>query len=337
LLRETSGLRLGQQRYTPPAMSKSFATVIYALTIAFFAAFFIWPIAQTLGGAFLDADGHVTFAYVAEVFRNEIYLVGLRNAFFLGLASTVVTVAIALPLAFVTDRYDFPGKKALGALLLVPMILPPFVGAIGIRQILGNYGALNAMLTHLGLLGPGEVIDWLGRGRFWGIVALNALHLYPILYLNLTAALANVDPAMEEAAENLGCTGFRKFRRITLPLIMPGLFAGGTIVFIFAFTELGVPLIFDYPRVTSVQIFYGIKEIAGNPFPFALVVVMLVSTILLYLASKLLFGASSHAMMAKATVAGGARTTSGLAAWLCTLWWQASQRWRCFPISESFA
>jgi iron(III) transport system permease protein len=299
-------------------MSKSFATVIYALTIAFFAAFFIWPIAQTLGGAFLDADGHVTFAYVAEVFRNEIYLVGLRNAFFLGLASTVVTVAIALPLAFVTDRYDFPGKKALGALLLVPMILPPFVGAIGIRQILGNYGALNAVLMHLGLLGPGEVIDWLGRGRFWGIVALNALHLYPILYLNLTAALANVDPAMEEAAENLGCTGFRKFRRITLPLIMPGLFAGGTIVFIFAFTELGVPLIFDYPRVTSVQIFYGIKEIAGNPFPFALVVVMLVSTILLYLASRLLFGGSSHAMMAKATVAGGARTTSGLAAWLCT-------------------
>jgi iron(III) transport system permease protein len=298
-------------------MSKTFATVIYALTVAFFAAFFIWPITQTLGGAFLNADGGITFAYLAEVFRNEIYLVGLRNAFFLGLASTTVTIAIALPLAFVTDRFDFPGKKALGALLLVPMILPPFVGAIGIRQILGNYGTLNSVLTHLGVLGPDEVIDWLGHGRFWGIVALNALHLYPILYLNLTAALANVDPAMEEAAENLGCTGFRKFWRITLPLIMPGLFAGGTIIFIFSFTELGVPLIFDYPRVTSVQIFYGIKEIAGNPFPFALVVVMLVSTVLLYLVSKLLFGRSSHAMMAKATVAGGSRLARGIKGWLC--------------------
>src|SRR5688572_24458187 len=118
-------------------MSKSLAMVIYALTIAFFAAFFIWPIAQTLGGAFLDADGRVTFAYVVEVFRNQIYVEGLRNAFFLGLASTIATIAIALPLAMVADRYEFPGKKALGALLLVPMILPPFVGAIGIRQILG--------------------------------------------------------------------------------------------------------------------------------------------------------------------------------------------------------
>jgi iron(III) transport system permease protein len=147
-------------------MSKTFAAAVYALTIAFFAAFFIWPIAQTLSGAFVNADGRITFAYLAEVFRNEIYLVGLRNAFCLGLASTGVTVAIALPLAFVTDRYDFSGKKALGALLLVPMILPPFVGAIGIRQILGNYGALNSVLTHLGLLGPNEVIDWLGTADF---------------------------------------------------------------------------------------------------------------------------------------------------------------------------
>ena len=119
---------------------------------------------------------------------------------------------------------------------------------------------------------------------------MNALHLYPILYLNVVAALANVDPAMEEAAENLGCTGFRKFRKITLPLIMPGLFAGGTIVFIWAFTELGVPLMFDFTRVTSVQIFSGIKDIGGNPFPFALVAVMLVSHRAALRLSKLLFG-----------------------------------------------
>ena len=102
-----------------------------------------------------------------------------------------------------------------------------------------------------------------------------------------------------------------------MPLIMPGLFAGGTIVFIFAFTELGIPLIFDITRVTSVQIFYGIKEIAGNPFPFALVVVMLTSTVLLYAVSKLAFGNSSHAMMAKATTSGGARAIGPLAGGLC--------------------
>jgi iron(III) transport system permease protein len=283
------------------AMSKTFTWIVYLVTAAFFGCFFVWPIGTTVAGAFLDADGRITFAYVAEVFRNQIYLEGLRNAAGLATASTIGALALALPLAILADRYDFAGKKILTALLLVPMILPPFVGAIGIRQILGQYGVLNSALVHLGWVDAAQTVDWLGIGRFWGVVALNALHLYPILYLNLTAALANVDPAMEEAAENLGCTGLRKFRRVTLPLIMPGLFAGGTIVFIFAFTELGVPLIFDYSRVTSVQIFYGIKEIAGNPFPFALVVVMLAATALLYVVSRFVFGRSSHAMMSKAT------------------------------------
>ncbi len=163
------------------------------------------------------------------------------------------------------------------------------------------------------MLGAHQNVDWLGQGRFWGIVALNALHLYPVLYLNVAAALANIDPAMEEAAENLGCTGMRKFLKITLPLITPGVFAGGTIVFIWAFTELGVPLIFDYTRVTSVQIFYGIKDIGTNPLPYALTAVMLVATVLLYALSQLLFGrrANDLTMMAKATSQGGARTLTG--------------------------
>lgn len=300
-------------------MSKTFAWLVYALTLAFLGCFFIWPIGATLGGAFFDADRKFTFEFVAEVFRNRIYLEGLGNSLFLAIGSTALSFAIALPLAFVADRYEFPAKKLLTAVILVPMILPPFVGAIGVRQILGQYGALNAVLMHLGVLGANDTIDWLGRGRMWGVIALNALHLYPILFLNLTAALANLDPAMEEAAENLGCTGWRKFRRITLPLIMPGLFAGGTIVFIFAFTELGVPLIFDLSRVTSVQIFYGIKEIAGNPFPFALVAVMLVSTALLYAASKFFFGRTDHAMVSKATTASNVRTPSLALQWACAL------------------
>jgi iron(III) transport system permease protein len=98
---------------------------------------------------------------------------------------------------------------------------------------------------------------------------------------------------------------------------MPGLFAGGTIVFIWAFTELGVPLMFDYHRVTSVQIFNGLKDIGGNPFPFALVAVMLVSTVVLYVISKATLGRASHAMMAKATSQGGPRAISPLGGWLC--------------------
>jgi iron(III) transport system permease protein len=291
---------------------------VYALTALFFILFFALPIWETLGGAFRQPDGAFTLAYLAEVFRNPIYLEGLWNSVQMGVYSTALTLLIALPLAFLTDRCLFPGKGLFSALILIPMILPPFVGAIGVKQILGQEGALNALLEALHLLDPNHPIDWLGASRLGGVVVMNALHLYPILYLNLVAALANVDPAMEEAAENLGCTGFRKFRKITLPLIMPGLFAGGTIVFIWAFTELGVPLMFDFQRVTSVQIFSGIKDIGGNPFPYALVAVMLVSTVLLYALSKATFGRASHAMMAKATSQGGPRKVSPLAAWSCT-------------------
>src|SRR4029434_1556506 len=126
-------------------MSKPVLAVVYALTLAFFGAFFIWPVAQTVGGALFEGN-RVTFAVIREVFRNDIYVDGLRNAFLIALASTAATLLIALPLSFIADRFEFPGKKLLSALVLVPMILPPFVGAIGVRQILGSYGALNAAL-----------------------------------------------------------------------------------------------------------------------------------------------------------------------------------------------
>lgn len=299
-------------------MNRPIALSVFALTAAFFFFFFALPIWETVNGAFRAPDGSFSLAYLIEVFRNPIYLEGLWNSVLMAVLSTALTAAIALPLALLTDRFLFPGKSLFTALVLVPMILPPFVGAIGVKQILGQEGSLNALLIALGVLNADHPIDWLGASRLWGIIVMNALHLYPILYLNLVAALANVDPAMEEAAENLGCTGFRKFRKITLPLIMPGFFAGGTIVFIWAFTELGVPLMFDFQRITSVQIFNGIKDIGGNPFPFALVAVMLISTVLLYAASKLTFGRSSHAMMAKATSQGGPRQLPPGRAWLCT-------------------
>ncbi|WP_438483468.1 ABC transporter permease [Oleiharenicola lentus] len=299
-------------------MSKNFARLVFGFTLVFFAVFFLWPILQILKGGFIDADGKLTFAYLASLLTDPIYLGGLANSFLLALTTTTFALLIAMPLAFITDRFVFPAKGFLGSLILVPMILPPFVGAIGIKQILGQYGALNAFIIDLGLRPEGWTFDWLGANQFLGIALVNAFSLYPIIYLNAVAALANIDPAMEEAAENLGCVGFRRFFKITLPLIKSGLFAGGTIVFIWAFTDLGVALIFDYSRVTSVQIFYGLKDIGGNPFPYALVAVMLFSSVAFYAIGKGLFGRDSYAMMAKATSSGGPQALPKGRAWLCT-------------------
>ncbi len=299
-------------------MSHSFARTIVALTAAFFAAFFFWPILQILKGGFIDPDGHLTFAYLSALATDPLYMQALANSFLVACTTTTLALVIALPLAWMSDRYRFPGKTALNALVLLPMILPPFVGAIGIKQIFGQYGAFNALLIAVHLRPAGWTFDWFAASQFWGVVLVEALSLYPIFYLNAVAALANVDPAMEEAAQNLGCTGFRRFRRITLPLIRPGLFAGGTIVFIWSFTELGTPLIFDYAQVTSVQIYYGLQEIGGNPFPYVLVTMMLASTVVLYALGKGFFGRESPAMAARATSAAGPRALPRGRALLCT-------------------
>jgi iron(III) transport system permease protein len=273
-------------------MKRSTAIGLTVFVSAVFAVFFLYPALMVVGEAFRDREGGFTLAYVFEVFRNPVYVEGLRNALMLGVASTLASLLIAFPLALLGHRYDFAGRKVLGALILVPLVLPPFVGAVGVKQMLGVEGAFNALFIKLGMMDAAAPFDWLAEGRFWGIVAMNALHLYPILYMNIAAALTNLDPAMEQAAQNLGCPPWRRFWRITLPLTMPGVFAGGAIVFIWSFTELGVPLVFDYTRVAPVQVFDGIKDLGGNPMPYALVAVILVISALVFAVSKVMLGRS---------------------------------------------
>ena len=242
----------------------------------------LWPLAEGVRGAFVSGNGQLTFAYVATVFRNPIYLEGLRNALAIAVFSTAIAGVFGIGAALLLHRYQFPGRRLLAALVPLPLVVPPFVGAVGMKYLLGRAGALNALLERLGVGDPNAPVDWLREGRFAVVVALTALHLYPIVYFNVQAALAGLNAEMEEAARSLGCRGLRLFRKVTLPAILPSVFAAGSIVFIWAFTELGVPLMCDFSRVTSVQIFSGLKDIGRNPFVYALVVVVLVTTVLLY-------------------------------------------------------
>lgn len=285
-------------------MRPSRARILFSVCILLFGALFLWPVLKIVIGGYLH-QGQFSLQYVAAVFQNPIYIEGLRNSLMIAIGTTTLTLLIGIPLAWVNIRYDFAGKKILSAMLLMPMILPPFVGAIGFQKIFGQYGALNALFN----LGP---IDWLGQGRYFGVILLQALAFYPILYLNASAALANIDPAMEEAAANIGCRPWQRFRHIILPLMMPGLFAGGTIIFITAFTELGTPLIMNYDRCTAVQVFDSLKEISASAFPYALVSVMLLCSILLYSAVKIIFGRSAAAMQNKASTGAVARIPQGI-------------------------
>jgi iron(III) transport system permease protein len=220
------------------------------------------------------------------LFQNSAMVGMLANSMAIGVIVTLLCVAISLPLGWFSTRYRLPGQGILNGLLLLPMILPPFVGAIGMKQFLARFGVLNLALTKLGIVH--EPIDWLGTG-FWGVVVLEVLHLFPIVYLNLTASLANINPAYEEAAWNLGSSSARFIRKILLPLAAPGLFAGCAIVFVWSITDLGTPLILDYRNVVAYQVYGMITDTNENAMGYALVVLLLAWVAVIYFASKAVF------------------------------------------------
>ncbi|MEY3491863.1 MAG: hypothetical protein RL309_991, partial [Verrucomicrobiota bacterium] len=172
-------------------MHRRTAWILCATIGLLLAVGFIYPAASVLKEAFVDPyDGTFTFGFLFAVLRDPLYREGLTNALLLGVASTFVAVLLALPLALLNHRFTFPGRGFLSLALLIPMILPPFVGAVGIKCILGTEGSLNALLMSLGCMDPLHPYDWMAEHRLLGIVVMNALHLYPILYLNVAAALA---------------------------------------------------------------------------------------------------------------------------------------------------
>lgn len=262
----------------------------------------IAPIGAVVHGAFVGDEGQYTFEWFRWVLTDPQYVPGLVNSLKLAAASTLLCLLISIPLAVLAEKFDFAGKRWWLGLTLVPMILPPFVGAIGLKGLLSPNGGINLWLQQLGVFAPGQFIDFLYH-RFWACVVLEALALYPITFLNVQAALANIDPALEEAARNLGAGGWRRFWRITLPLMRPGVFAGATIVFISTFTELGTPLMVGYRQVAAVQVFDLLQTQNPAGDAYALVIVLLLASVALYLVGKLLLGRSSGGILAKATVA----------------------------------
>jgi iron(III) transport system permease protein len=296
-------------------MTRQFSYTVFAFTVAAIGIFFLFPILVTVKDAFVDPDGKFTPAYLLGILQNPVYLEGLWNSFRMAGYSTFLALLIAMPLALLSTRFNFPGKKLLTSSILVPLILPPFVGALGMSQMLQADGVINAFLDTFGIISLKNPPDWLAMGRLPGVVLMNALHLYPIFYLNISAALANLDPAMDESAANLGAAPWKRFRRITLPLAMPGIFAGGIIVFIWAFTELGVPMMFNYTRVTSYQIFEGARDVGGNPMPYALVVIMMLLSVGMFALSKRVLGKNEFSTSGRASTAAHIKEMEGWQKW----------------------
>ncbi|MBL8878859.1 MAG: iron ABC transporter permease [Phycisphaerales bacterium] len=280
--------------------SRASSNLFALLLLAFLGVTLIAPIAAVVRGGFQE-DGRFTLGWFSDILDDPEYRDGLWNSVKLATAVTIGCVLIAIPLAMIAENYNFAGKRWWLALIQAPLILPPFVGAIGLKGLLSRTGGINSLLASVGLIDPAAPIDWLAD-KFWACVALETLGLYPIMFLNVQAALANIDPALDEAARNLGAGAWRRFWRVTLPLMRPGIFAGCTINFIWAFTELGTPLVVGYRKLTVVQVFDSLETHNPQGDAYALVIVLMAASILCYLVGKLVLGRPMPGMMAKATV-----------------------------------
>jgi len=243
-----------------------------------------------------------SLALFYESIANQHYRRVLYNSLMLGLVVTFLCLAVSLPVAVVTGRFSFAGKSFVNILVLLPMILPPFVGAVGIKRMLGRFGLFNLVLLKLGIIT--DPIDLLGGGRFWAVAILETLHLFPVMLLNLQASMAAQDSSIEEAAENLGDSGLGMFWRVTFPRLVPGIFAGGAITFIWAFTDLGTPLVLEYSQVVSKQIFDMVQELGTNPIGYALVIETLLLAVAVFIAGRYLAGRYSSRTAAKGLTGG---------------------------------
>ena len=176
---------------------------------------------------------------------------------------------------------------------------------------------INLLLMKLGLLSTAHPIDWLGASGFTGIIILEVLHLFPILFLSVSAAIATIDPALLDAAANLGASAWRRFVTVTLPLARPGLFAGACIVFVSAFTDLGTPLIFNFYATVPTQIFNAAVDANSAQVGYAFVVATLALVFALFLLVRR-FGESAGAMSTRAIQGAASETLPPLAGWCVT-------------------
>src|SRR5947207_1222024 len=145
--------------------AKSLHIGLAALLYVFFAIFLVWPIIQIVAVGFRSKSGGFTLNYVYLIFKDHVLLRGLLNAMLVAGLVAMVALAISLPLAVLSVRYEFRGRSLLTGMLLVPLVLPPFVGALGMRLALGRFGPLTHLVPFHGPLG----IDRLGRLRLVGL------------------------------------------------------------------------------------------------------------------------------------------------------------------------
>ena len=214
--------------------------MLAALPLGFVGLFFVYPVVRILVEG-LAPDGQfdlaATLDVIAQPFVRDVAWFTLWQA----TLSTVLTVLIALPGAYVFARFDFPGRRVINALALVPFVLPTVVVAAAFVSVLGPRGPLAQLGIRL-------------DNTIWAILAAHVFYNYAVVLRVVGAAWRNLDPRLEDAARALGATRWQAYRRVTLPLLRPAIASASSIVFLFTFTSFAVILVLGGPQFSTIEV-----------------------------------------------------------------------------------
>jgi thiamine transport system permease protein len=218
--------------------------------LLFLAVFFFYPLLSIFAVS-LAPEGSLDLSGFSRILMSNYY----RDTFWFttgqALLSTVLTIALALPGAYVFTRYKFPGKSLLLSLATLPFVLPTVVVAAAFSALIGHNGLLNqALMSLLGLSAPPIMLE----RTLTIILIVHVFYNYAVALRIITGYWANQSLRLEEAARVLGARGWRLWWEVRLPLLRPALLAAAILVFTFTFTSFGVVLILGGPRFATLEV-----------------------------------------------------------------------------------
>jgi thiamine transport system permease protein len=224
--------------------------VVYLLPLAFLAVFFFYPLVRIFRVSLTLAEGG-GLAALRKLVSTDYYARTLWFTAWQAAVSTLLTVLLALPGAYIFARYEFRGKTLLRALTTVPFVMPTIVVAAAFSSLLGPRGRLNLwLMAWRGLERPPIQL----QHTIWIILLAHVFYNYTVVLRMVGGFWANLNPRLEEAARVLGGNRRRVLCEVTLPLLSPAIGAAALLVFVFCFTSFGVVLILGGPRFATLEV-----------------------------------------------------------------------------------
>jgi iron(III) transport system permease protein len=230
---------------------KSRSAVLFAITILVLIYGVIYPNLFVVGTSF-QRDGSWTLANYREVLSQGIVLEAILNSIMLSIGTVLLCALVGVPLAFLFERFDFPGRRVFAALAALPLVLPPLVGTVAFIFLFGESGILAHGIQHVFGL---QRAPWTLGG--WGaLLFFHTYTMYPFFYVLTGAGLRRIDASLAEAASSLGASRAVVVRRVLLPQLTPSLIAAALLTFMTSMASFSAPLLFGgNVRVLTLEIF----------------------------------------------------------------------------------